>query len=363
MDLRRREFLATLGTAMAGLAVAAPAVQSSRNVFDNKGASSQVFRCVPKISGSLWYLPPDPSAPWSKGLPENIGDWKREIKEQRRLGFDLLWFSSVPEVLRSRPDLLHELMDLCAECKMQVILDAGMSPQWYGALNLTEEIAVCADNIGKIGERFRGHPAFHAWYVPHEVYMCWGKFAEYIDELYPRLVERCKAAAPLPVTLSPFFILDREKVFGDFQFNEPAEYEAYWGRLIRRSGFDVIMLQDSGEHFSFCTMEERHPFFAAMHGACQAGGAKLWGNVEVAEYDCPSKQAYITQYGRVHHSNAKGLPWRAVPLERLKAKLALAASYSERIVSWGYREYCRPALGEKSRSWCKEYRRYQAGLD
>ena len=54
---------------------------------------------------------------------------------------------------------------------------------------------------------------------------------------------------------------------------------------IRRSGADIIMLQDSGEHFSYVTNKQRRPFFDAMHQACRASSAKLWGNVEVAEWD------------------------------------------------------------------------------
>ncbi len=105
------------------------------------------------------------------------------------------------------------------------------------------------------------------------------------------------AAPRKPVTLSPFFILDREKVFGDFRYATPEEYAQFWTGLIRRSGFDIIMLQDSGEHFSYVTNEQRRPFFAAMQSACMAAGAGLWGNVETAEFECPSIEEYVADTG------------------------------------------------------------------
>jgi len=74
--------------------------------------------------------------------------------------------------------------------------------------------------------------------------------------------------------------------------------------------------------------------------------AILWGNVEVAEFVCKSPERYVELYGRGHHSQVKDPPWRAVPMLRLKEKLALAPEYSERIVCWGYQHYCRSGLGD-----------------
>ena len=92
--------------------------------------------------------------------------------------------------------------------------------------------------------------------------------------------------------------------------------------------------------------------------ATRDAGARLWGNVETAEYVCPSIEEYVRLYGRVHHSAAKGLPWRPVPIGRLKEKLLLAAEFSERIVTWGYREFCRAVLGPSAERWHEDYRQY-----
>lgn len=311
-------------------------------------------RCRPVISGPLWWYDPAESKRWGES------GWRDELDVQARIRFNLLWLCNVPAGLASDQDAknLHMLMDLCARRKVRVILDTGCSPGWYSRLDLEKELELCSANIRRIGEEFADHAAFFAWYVPHEIYVWWGEGAAYIQSLYPALVEQCKKTAAKPVSVSPFFILDKDKVFGDFRYAEPAEYERYWTRLIKLSGFDIVMLQDSGEHFSYVTNEMRRPFFEAMYQACKSAGARFWGNVETAEYDCPSKEEFVRRYGRVHHSQAKGLSWRPVPIERLREKLDLASEYSEEIVTWGYREFCRPALGDAGRKWYEDYRSY-----
>lgn len=334
----RREMLVSLGSTVLG-------------IFAGCALSTARRRCQPIISGTLWWLDSE-SASWS------VSQWRDELSEQRKLGFNHLWLVGAPAFLDHPNDPLRMILDLCAKRKVQVILDTGASPNWFCPFEPEKEIVLCSENIRRIGARFRGHPAFYAWYIPHEIYVAWGEFGEGIDKLYPALVEQCKRYAEVPVTLSPFFILDKEKIFGDFRYAAPEEYQKYWTRLIRRAGFDIIMLQDSGEHFSYVTNEMRRPFFMAMAQACQQAGATLWGNVETAEFDCPSKQEFVRLYGKVHPNSVKNAPWRPVPIERLREKLYLASEFAERIVTWGYKEYCRPACGLAGRKWYEDYRGY-----
>lgn len=138
------------------------------------------------------------------------------------------------------------------------------------------------------------------------------------------------------------------------------ELDQHRAKMIRKTDIDVIMLQDSGEHFSYVTNEQRRPMLRAMRDACRESGAGFWGNVETAEFECPSIEEYVRRYARVHHSTVKNAPWRPVPIERLKGKLELAAEYAERIVTWGYREFCRPDLGPTAKKWYEDYRAYYA---
>ena len=343
--LTRRDFL--LSSAAAGLLGCTPGRFS---------APRSQRHCRAAIAGPLWWISRDECARWG------VAGWRNELDQQHRLRFDLLWLTNASHLVENPGFSLRQLMDLCAQRKVRVILDTGFNGDWYRSLDLSGELEACTRNIRSIGNKLATHPAFFAWYLPHEIYMCWGPMDQYIRQLYPTLVDACKKATPLPVTVSPFFILDRTKAFGDFRFNEPDEYRAYWARLIRASGLDIVMLQDSGEHFSYVTNEQRRPFFAAMSQACQDSGARLWGNVEVAEMQCASVEEYVRLYGRVHHSTAKNIPWRPVPIERLKQKLLLAVEYSEEIVSWGYQEFCRPDLGPPAAHWYQSYRRYRRRL-
>ena len=324
----------------------------------NAGSSARKRRCRAKISGPLWWYDPAQSKAWG------ISGWRDELDQHSAIGFDLLWLANAPASLDSEEDAgrLRDLLDLCARRKVRVILDTGSTPVWYGRLELAKELDFCFANIDRLGGLFGKHPAFAAWYVPHEIYISWGEFHQYIEQLYAALVKRCKAAADKPVTVSPFFILDKDKVFGDFRYTEPDDYRRYWAKLIKTSGFDIVMLQDSGEHFSYVTNQMRRPFLEAMFNACKASGAKFWGNVETAEYVCPSKEEFVRRYGRIHHAAAKGLPWRAVPIDRLREKLDLAAEFCDDIVTWGYREYCRPALGDAAKKWHADYKSYCRSL-
>jgi hypothetical protein len=258
--MSRRHFLADT-LALAGAAsIAAAAPLPTR-------------KCRPLITGALWSYSSQESARWG------LSGWKDELEQQAALGFNLLWVANAPVALSNKQEAVRfcRLMDLCADRKLKVILGTGASPLWHQKLDLQKELGECGKNISHVGERLKGHPAFWAWYIPHEIYMFWGQGDAYIQQLYPGLVERCKRAANLLVTLSPFFILDRDKVYGDFRFNEPEEYAGYWTGLIRKSGLDIIMLQDSGEHFSYVTKDMRRPFFDAMAEACRKVGREVLG--------------------------------------------------------------------------------------
>ncbi len=313
---------------------------------------------LPVISGNL--------RPFNLAFSQKEGSagWTRELDEERAIGFDLLWLSHLKPALDLPPDQdpLPMVLDCCQAHGMQAILGIGSRPYWYREPDLEKERAFIERNIRVMGERYGTHPAFYAWYVPHEIYVFSEPYRPFIRELYTAAVAACKKAADKPVTVSPFFILDRDKIFGDFPYYSPAEYADYWGPLLKTSGFDIVMLQDSGEHFSYVTNAQREPFFMAMKGACDFAGAHLWGNVECAEFECPSIVEYARRYGRIHHSQVKNAPWRPVPIKRLADKLHLAARYTERIVTWGYYQYGRPSLNPAAAKWYADYKAYYTGI-
>jgi len=42
----------------------------------------------------------------------------------------------------------------------------------------------------------------------------------------------------------------------------------------------------------------------------------------------------------------------------MQAALFSEARYSERIVNWGYHQFCRPELGPEAKSWYEQYKQY-----
>ena len=108
---------------------------------------------------------------------------------------------------------------------------------------------------------------------------------------------------------------------------------------------DIVALQDSGEHLSCYTLEDRRPFFAAMKEACGAAGKTFWANVESGELEVASLDDYVARFGlKTHVNDPKLAPyWRAVPAEKFRDKLRLAGEFTGTAVTWGYQEFLRPA--------------------
>jgi hypothetical protein len=329
------------------------------------------FRTVPLISGNLrpFHVDFDESVDTDSqtvlkksesALTWSKEKWCEELDDEKAIGFNLLWLSNIEAALEANePDRLGNLLTLCEERDIEVILSVGSTPRWYEIQNINEELSKVSEWVRLIHERYANRSAFFAWYIPYEIYFAQGEFNTYIERLYSAIVTLCKELMPSkPVVLSPFFVLDKDKIFGDYYYASPDEYGRYWAHLIKLSGLDVIMLQDSGEHFSYVTNKQRRPFFEAMSGACEKNGVKFWANVETAEYVCPSIEEYVARYGKVHHATVKDIPWRPVPMERLKEKLFFAAEFAERIVTWGYYQFGRPCLGKDAKQWYENYERY-----
>lgn len=250
------------------------------------------------------------------------------------------------------------LMAACAGSDLRIYLSLSSHPQWYGRWDLEEELSTNRRVVERLAERYGRHPNFAGWYIPHEIYVVWGKQADYITGLYAGLSRICKQAAPqAKVVVSPFFILDREGYLGDFRFAEPAEYESFWYELLRQTQIDVVALQDSGEHLSCYTMEQRQPFFAAMKRACTRAGKTLWINIETGELHVESLADYERKFGRKTHVNDAKTQrhWRVVPPDKLRRKLALARAFADTTITWGYREYWDPMRGPAARDAFKAY--------
>ena len=189
-------------------------------------------------------------------------------------------------------------------------------------------------------EMYGNHPSFWGWYLNNEINPMDSldyKQAHFWRQLWKSVANKCHAIAPgSKVTISPFFLLDKEE-FRGFRYQSPAEYEAWWFNTMKESDIDVLMLQDSGaEHLSFFTLDEREPFLAAAAKACQRAGKEFWVNVETGQVEADNWAEAL----EMEHNHSR--EWAFTQIDWLKQKLLLAAKYGTGIINWGYYPFMNP---------------------
>jgi hypothetical protein len=308
--------------------------------------------------GTLWWMTPDDAH-------RPIEAWAADLDALEGLGMDLMILNGpfVGEPLEPGADDPIEAFFAEADRRgLRLYLDTLSAPDWWTLDDPSAEIVRATARIADLEARYGDHPSFEGWYIPYELYVFWDKQAELIKTLYREVAAACKRAAPdKPTMISPFFILDDKGVLGDFRWATPDEYQAFWTGVLAQADIDTVALQDSGEHLSCYTFEQRAPFFAAMKAACGATGTALWANVETGELVVSSLDDYTARFGlKTHVNNPKMASyWRGVPADKLEAKLKFVHAYTPNAITWGYREFIRPALGRNAE---EVYRGYEEVL-
>jgi FAD/FMN-containing dehydrogenase len=316
--------------------------------------STLLLGCAATGSGldGCFYLIDETATRWSSE------QWRQEVAFMREAGFRHVIVSGPSYAILAGEDsagiqAFDRFMTACRDTNIRAYPSLWAHPLWYARWDLKEEVDTNAKVVDKLAARYGKHPNFAGWYIPHETYVAWDDKAAYFRDLCRELSALCKQRTPgKKVILSPFFILDREGWLGDFRFAEPAEYEEFWYGVLRASRIDIVALQDSGEHLSCYTLDDRRPYFEAMKRACDRAGPTLWANVETGELHVNSYEDYAARFGRKTHVNdAKTQPfWRAVPADKLRQKLRFAHRFADTTITWGYREYWDPMRGEAARS-------------
>lgn len=310
------------------------------------------------LMGCLWWVSPGRE---SGTFDLNVA----ELDAMQGLGMKLVVLNG-PYIGQTPPpnreDPTEKLFQAGDRRGLTFFVDTVASPQWWSKPDPAAELARTRERIQQLHSRYGHHPSFGGFYVPYEVYVMWGAQRELIRTLYRGVAASCKQVAPAkPVLISPFFILDREGVLGDFRWAAPSEYEAFWTEVLDGSCVDIVALQDRGEHLSCYADAQCAPFFAAMRSACAATGKQLWANVEIGELEVTSTTDYVARFGRKTHVNdPKTQPsWRGVPPDKFMAKLRFVRRYTPTAIVWGYREFVRPSLGT---SQAEIYSGYRARL-
>ena len=313
-------------------------------------------RTAPLIRGTLWWIVYDTYAQWTKA------QFTQAIEAQRAVGFDVLWILNTPTLLRKAEegpvDLMETIYAVADEKDMHVIADLPKGG-WHGKTTAEEMIATLSDYAASFHARYGAHKSFYGWYLNHEINPIAPDDAEqsgYWRQAWRGVADACHEVAPgSVVTISPFFLLDEPRRRG-FVYLTPGQYADWWGKTLEETGIDILMLQDSGEHLSFFTLEQREPFFAAVADACHQAGAQFWVNVETGE-------AHVANWDEFLELSKQGkVPWRFTPIDRLAKKLRLAARYSDSIINWGYFPYMNPTppAGKEMDGQQQAYAAYKA---
>jgi hypothetical protein len=299
------------------------------------------------LDGALYWID-DPATKWS---PDQ---WRQQVHYMQRAGFKhILLFNPAYAIEQSPPPpsitAADRFFDAARHTRLRIYLSLWANPIWFARWDIDEELERNAKVLDALVQRYGNHPNFAGWYIPHESYVAWGDQREYLTKLYTGLSRMCKERTPnKPVLLSPFFLLDRDGKLGDFPVVEPPEYEDFWAELLAATDIDIVALQDSGEHLSCYTIEQRRPFLAAMQRACTRAGKQFWINIETAELTVASLDDYVQRFGLKTYVNSPVTQpyWKAVTPEKLKAKLHLAHEFTDTTITWGYQPYWDPMRGQ-----------------
>ena len=305
------------------------------------------------LIGCLWYVTPG-KQPASLDLNSTELDAIQALK-MRVVVLNGPWLGAA---VAAESDPAENLFAEGDRRHLEFFVDTGAMANWWVQTDPAAELARARERIQLVHQRYGHHSSFRGFYVPYETYVMWGAQRELTRKLYREVAAACKAVAPAkPVMISPFFILDGQHVLGDFRWATPAEYTEFWREVLKDSAIDIVALQDRGEHLSYYTDEQCAPFFAAMKRACDATGKHLWANVETGELAVNSPADYIAKFGhKTHVNDPRTQPyWRGVSGEKLAAKLRFVRAYTPTAITWGYREFIRPASGRGSTNLYHEY--------
>lgn len=299
------------------------------------------LRTAPLMRGTLWWITYEDHAAWTRA------EFDAAIGAQQAVGFDVLWVLNTPQIFQKAldteadgecKDLMGLVYDVADGRGMHVLADVPKGG-WYGQTIADEMCDTIQQFVVQFHDRYGEHASFYGWYLNHEINPIAPEDkaqSAYWRGVWRRVVETCHRTAPgSVVTISPFFLLDEPRRRG-FVYLAPEQYAAWWGKTLEATGIDVLMLQDSGEHLSFFTLEQREPFFAAVAAACREAGAEFWVNVETGEADVADWDEFLAL------SREGTTPWRFTPMPWLEKKLRLAARYADGIINWGYFPYMAP---------------------
>lgn len=242
---------------------------------------------------------------------------------------------------KEKLDVLDIIYRIAAEKNMRVISDLNVNGgDVYKNFTVEAAESQYKSFVKKYHDRYGKYKSFWGWYLNNELNPLKENettMSTFWRKIWKSAVTACKNVAPASkVTISPFFLLDKESYRG-FEYLQPITYEKWWSKTLSETGIDILMIQDSGaEHLGFYTIADRRPFLQAFKNACDQSGSELWINVETGEVDAKNWEEAI----QMEKSNTQ--KWVYTKTEWLAEKLDLATEFGNEIISWGYYPYMNP---------------------
>lgn len=232
-------------------------------------------------------------------------------------------------------DVLDIIYSTADDLQMKVISDFSLrGGDLYGKQSPESIYEHSDEYIQKYYTKYGGHSSFWGWYLNTEINPIEttdSLQSDFWRSIWKFATSKCHKTDPgSKVTISPFFILDKDEYRG-FKFRPPEYYEEWWYHTLLETDIDIIMLQDSGaEHLSFYTLNDRLPFIQAFAKACKKAGKEFWLNVETGQVKAENWEEAIN----MEHNKRKA--WEFTDIDWLKEKLDAASGIATGIVNWGY---------------------------
>ncbi|MHB9036203.1 MAG: DUF4434 domain-containing protein [Armatimonadota bacterium] len=284
-------------------------------------------------------------------------DWKRDFEAMSFIGIDTVViirgglrdqavFPSEVVGNTGDPDLAKLFLDEAEKHNMRLFFGTYDSGEiwsgFYDGTGVTDsrveaEIAADIRFVDEVMSRYGGHPAFHGWYMTHEV----GYNQEGISSLFKGLATHMRQITPsLPILISPFYAT--RSILSDNCLS-PDEFRESWRELLGAVNglVDIMAFQDG-----VCTNAEFPEYLAAVKSCADEFGIEFWNNVETFDRNLSYK-----------------FPPRDIRV--LSKRLELAQPYVAKHITFEfshfmspnscfpgaanlYRRYCETILGKKS---------------
>lgn len=333
----------------------------------------QNIQCCPVTSGILWNIGRNGFRDGQENYLWTTKQWIFELDAIKQAGIDTILLNgtyyaktqknnNLPDYTKG--DLILFLFEETAKRGIKLILETYVSsPLWEQDHSVLEEIKNNYKFIRYLNDKYGKFENFYGWYIGYEACIRTGRLEKVVRNMYREIANMCHDQNPRrPVVISPFYMLDSQRLSGPVEFYPPEFYTQWWEETLIETKIDVLALQDSGaEHIAGTTIEERRPFFAAVKAACENTGTKFWGNVEAAEVKVYDFNEYAERFGWGTWVNQPVVRdyWQAVEINKFTQKLEFASNYCEKIISWGWREFIRPSASNENRHFYENYLEYK----